>query len=277
MKVAGRDKVIIKAGTRFRGTAFSKDTPVAAPASGYAAGVDYVVCIERGGARARPLESARIPVNALGGFHFAPGGNAAKDVGGDKLPAINPCSLWDRNFRPACRDPRGMTLVTWAGGAFWCDIYLTGTQHLDHGTSRLGATIADGRSLPQAPTGVTISRFDYAAAIAVMKHHGKSLLGAEEFFAAALGVTEKTAADGDPVSTRCDAERTSRFGLMQATGNMWTWGTDGHPSMPRASIFGGSWLLGSDAGSRYASLGHWPDDSSGHLGARGRCDHLQLA
>jgi hypothetical protein len=46
--------------------------------------------------------------------------------------------------------------------------------------------------------------------------------------------------------------------------------------MPRASIFGGSWLNGSNAGSRYANLGNWPDNSNDNLGARGRCDDRLL-
>ena len=44
---------------------------------------------------------------------------------------------------------------------------------------------------------------------------------------------------------------------------------------PRASIFGGSWINGSDAGSRCAGVGSWPVHSDGDLGARGRSDHLQ--
>jgi hypothetical protein len=169
-----------------------------------------------------------------------------------------------------------MTLVDIPGkGRVWCDIYLLGKDHLENGTSRHGVTIADGTNQPQNPAGGSFSRFDYDAACAMMKHHGKQLLGAEEFFAAAFGVTEKTAAARDPKTTGLDAPRTSRFGVMQATGNLWVWGTDGHPDMPRASLFGGSWVDGGNAGSRYAYLDYWYDNSSGDLGARGRSDHLQ--
>jgi hypothetical protein len=41
---------------------------------------------------------------------------------------------------------------------------------------------------------------------------------------------------------------------------------------PRASIFGGSWLNGDNAGSRYANLDYWPENSNDNLGARGRSD-----
>jgi RNA-directed DNA polymerase len=41
---------------------------------------------------------------------------------------------------------------------------------------------------------------------------------------------------------------------------------------PRPSIFGGSWINGSNAGSRYANLDYWPENSDDNLGARGRSD-----
>jgi RNA-directed DNA polymerase len=41
---------------------------------------------------------------------------------------------------------------------------------------------------------------------------------------------------------------------------------------PRASIFGGSWLNDGNAGSRYANLDYWPDNSNENIGARGRSD-----
>jgi hypothetical protein len=45
---------------------------------------------------------------------------------------------------------------------------------------------------------------------------------------------------------------------------------------PRASIFGGSWINGSNAGSRYANVDNWPENSNDNLGARGRSDDLML-
>jgi RNA-directed DNA polymerase len=41
---------------------------------------------------------------------------------------------------------------------------------------------------------------------------------------------------------------------------------------PRASIFGGSWHNDGNAGSRYANVDNWPDNSDDNLGARGRCE-----
>ena len=276
ISVTGRDEAFIRAGTRFAGILFKKLTPIAAPAGGYVSGTDYAVHILRGKPVAKPFDGKMRP-NIIGGYHFAPGGCGGGGRGGDIVSAINPYSAWDRDFRPAAKDLRGMVLVTGPRGRFWCDIYLLGANHMDDGTSRFGVTIADGNDPPQNPAGGTFAKCDYATAGAVMKHHGKQLLGAEEFFAAAYGVTERTAAGTDPKITGVDAARTSFFGIMQATGNMWVWGTDGHPDDPRPSIFGGSWFLGSVAGSRYADLVYWPGDSHDNLGARGRSDHLQLA
>jgi RNA-directed DNA polymerase len=45
---------------------------------------------------------------------------------------------------------------------------------------------------------------------------------------------------------------------------------------PRASIFGGSWINDGNAGSRYANVDNWPENSNDNLGARGRSDDLIL-
>ncbi len=207
------------------------------------------------------------------GFHVAPFANATARGGGADGPAINPYSCWDAGFRPACPDPRGMTLVD---GRFWADIYLLGANHLDAGTSAFGVSIADGETLPDLPTGGKARKIDYATARAIYAHHGKQLLGAEEFFAAAYGVEERCARDDEPKLTgEAEGARfVSRWGLIDATGTMWQWGTDGDPDNPRASIFGGSWWPGVIAGSRYALLACWPDDSGGDISARGRCGHV---
>lgn len=43
-------------------------------------------------------------------------------------------------------------------------------------------------------------------------------------------------------------------------------------TQPRASIFGGSWINDDNAGSRYANVDNWSDNSNENLGARGRSD-----
>ena len=271
----------IKSGAVFLGHTYDGSEMIRFPEAIREPGADYaIVALDDG-----RLEIARhtlpgIPNNALGGFHYAPGGIAVERCGGDSLPAINPYSLWDRNFRPACADPRGMALIERTyGRKFWCDIYLLGQNHLANGTSRFGVTIADGNDQPTNPaTGKSFENLDYETAVAVMAHHGKQLLSFSEFAAATYGVTEKSATKDDPEKTGIDAARTSKFGIMQATGNMWVWGHDGDPDEPRASMFGGGWWGGGHAGSRCAGVAfHWPVNSDDDLGARGRSDHLQLA
>jgi len=279
-KPTGCESLVIMAGTVFGGHTFAEDTPVplhlnAAGEPGYMPGADYAVFFD--GAALSVSRSAGIPEGdtLLGGFHFAPGGNAIAQSGGNDIPAINPCSLWDIGFRPACPDPRGMALCEVNGKRFWYDIYKLGVDHLKSGSSIYGVTIADGTDLPIGADGKKVARFDYATAVAALAAHGKTLLSYDEFRAAAYGVTEKSAAPRDPVKTGLDAPRTSRSGGMQMTGNLWDWGHDGDPDEPRASVFGGSWFNDDNAGSRCADLGSWNDSSVGLLGARGRSDHLQ--
>ncbi|MBN9242465.1 MAG: hypothetical protein J0I98_06705 [Mesorhizobium sp.] len=274
LDATGASTLAIRAGTTIGTVDFLDGLSVTLPE--LVAGTDYAVRLVDGTPVAEACGDG-VPADAIGGFHFAPGGNAMARAGGDATPAINPHSCWDAGFRPSCPDPRGMALIERNGLRFWCDIYLLGTNHLAKGTSSFGQTIADGRSLPIAPDGKgKVKKLDYAAAAAIYAHHGKQLLGAEEFFAIADGVTERTAAGDEPETTGLDAPRTSRFGIMQATGNMWVWGTDGHPDDPRPSIFGGSWLNGSNAGSRYAHLVYWPAYSVAGFSARGRSDHMML-
>jgi hypothetical protein len=278
-KLTAPNALAVKAGTAFGAHVFEEDTPVPQDVGcgehGYVTGADYAVAFVAGQLAIARLAAAPDPGFLLGGFHFAPGGNAQGRAGGDAVPQINPCSLWDVKFRPACPDPRGMTLVDGPRGRFWCDIYLTAADRLA-GTSRFNVPIADGGTPPENPAGGRFTCFDYATALAVMAQHGKQLLSYAHFFAAALAVTEKTSADDEPEMTALDPARTSKFGLMQTTGNMWVWGHDGDPDDPRPSIFGGAWFGGSSAGSRFASLDYWPEVSLGDLGARGRSDHLQL-
>ncbi len=236
-------------------------------------GRDYVIRLTEGALIAEPATGDLDGV--LGGFHFALGGNAAGRAGGDSVPAINPYSCWDLGWRPTCPDPRGMACVD---GRFWADIYLTGVNALKDGSSVYGADIADGRSLPLRADGKAYPRFDYEVATAVMAALGKTLLSIEDFFAAAFGVTEATSAGSDPVRTGLDAARTSKWGLMQATGNMTIWGHDGDPDGPRrAALLGGYWSDGGWSGSRSAWVTFWPGYSDGWFGARGRSDHLALA
>ena len=246
------------------------------------AGRDYAIAIDADGTPVAVDVTQKNPLAAgyFAGFHFAPGGYASGIAGGDANPGINPFSLWNIGFRPSCPDPRGMAIVEMIGGRrLWADIYLLGVDHHEHGTSRQGATIADGRDLPMRPDGSgKFKKLDYATATEIYAHHGKRLLGAEEFFVAAYGVKERCSRDDEPTTTGALDDGAERFisqrGIFDVTGTMWQWGTDGHPDDPRPSFFGGSWFCGSLAGSRCASLDSWPGDSLEYLSARGASDHL---
>jgi len=260
---------------------FDKDTPIASDK--LLAGKDYTIGINTMGELYIKVADEN-PLNGktFAGFHFAPSGNANSKNGGDGVPAINPYSLWDVGFRPSCPDPRGMAIVETSGGKlFWADIYLLGVDHLKNGTSAHGVTIADGRDLPVRIDGNgTYERCHFATVSEIYAHHGKRLLGAEEFFAAAYGVKERASRDDEPTLTGSLEDNAARFvsrwGMHDITGTMWQWGTDGHPDDPRPSIFGGSWFSGSHAGSRCADLGDWAGSSYEYLGARGASDHLKL-
>lgn len=109
LKVLGRDVITIKAGTSFNGHTFANDTALEMPK--LVAGRDYIILVDVTGVDVQPLDGVPDGNRVLGGFHFAPGGNATARAGGDNVPAINSYSLWDQSFRPSCPDPRGMTLV----------------------------------------------------------------------------------------------------------------------------------------------------------------------
>jgi hypothetical protein len=283
-RVEGRSSLFLRAGVTIAdgggpARTTETETEVEIPADARAPGSDFYVRLEAG----RPVAFRPIAADTagiLGGFHFAPGGNAEARTGGDDVPAINPWSCWDAGFRPACPDPRGMALIVSPALAspFWMDIYLLGVEHLKDGTSRHGVEIAHGSRLPVSPDGEGKARkLDFPTAQAIYAAHGKQLATYDEFRAAAFGVTERSSATRHPGKTALDAARTSRFGIMQATGNVWVWGTDGDPGDPRASILGGSWFGGELAGSRHAGLVYWPENSDDDISARGRSDHPQPA
>ena len=255
--------------------AFPRGAKIETPKA-MAPGTDYAIQATKDGRLVSVLADAKegFPV---GGFHLAPGGNASGRSGGTNTPQINPYSIWDLKFRPACPDPSGMALVD---GRFWADIYLTSVA----GQSRFGGVIADGRNTPKSPT--AYDGLNYYQASAVAHAAGKRLFTREEFLVAAFGVLEKSSANACEDETRLDAPRTSRWGLIQATGNRWIWGQADmlqpadkfeSPDHIGTNLLGASWLYGSNAGSRAAAWSDSPLFSSDSLGLRCACDHLVLS
>ncbi len=237
----------------------------------------------------------------IGGLHYAPGGNATARAGGNATPQINPYSLWDLKFRPACSDPRGMTFCR----SFWVDIYLTGVDHHLNGTSKYNVVIADGSSPPKIPdafggNGSSVyGSLNWWEASEVMTYHGKELLNYNEFCAAAFGTTEGSSSGTDPVSTILREAYTSWCGVQLATGNISVWGRDlsywpgangadwKDQTGGRGKLFlandtgvvavrlGGYWgEVNAICGSRQSNWNSPPWSTNGAIGARGRCDHL---
>ena len=264
------------------------------------AGTDYAIWAKPDGTLQATDNHTTPPVvnsRKVGGFHYAPGGNATAQAGGDSTPAINAYSLWDLKWRPACPDPRGMALVA---DGFWADIYLTGVDALTNGSSKHNVTIADGSSPPKIPAmfggdgSTTYGSYTWFEAQEMAAAFGKRSLSQQEYMAACYGVTEGTSRGADPGNTILDAARTSKWGLIGATGNLWIWGeerngayntggwnanTEGRGSeynAPNAALFGGDWYPGSVAGSRCSFWDVAASISYNNIGSRFACDHLWL-
>ena len=308
----GNGTVSVKAGTvvEVNNTLinFQSATPVSMPA--LAAGTDYAIyaCGDGTAVADGNLSSTSNCTGGsrkIGGFHYAPGGNATGTSGGNTTPQINEYSFWDVKWRPACKDPRGMTLVN---DSFWVDIYLTGVDHHVNGTSKYNVTIADGSSPPKIPAAfggngtTTYATFMWYEANEVMQSHGKELLSQGEFAAMAQGTTEASSGGTDPVSTILREAYTSKYGVMLSTGNLWVWGRDfstrvdgttttwAWKTIPGgkgnaytqgtyglvAALLGGAWSNAANSGSRASFWSGYPWASGSNIGARGRCDHVRL-
>lgn len=285
------------------------ETAITMPATAVA-GTDYIIWVHPDGTLEATDSYTTPPVaNArrVGGFHYAPGSNASAQAGGNTTAQINEYSFWDLKWRPACEDPRGMTLVA---GKFWCDIYLLNVDHHVNGTSVNDATIADDGDPPKIPAmfggnGSSVySDGNWWNLVEVLASHGKRPPSYQEFCALAYGVTEVQSRGNDPVTTgfattnaassNGDEEFTSKWGVIQAAGVMWLWANDfgrggnedswsantqGRGStygLSRVALLGGDWNRDSDAGSRCSVWNTMPTGTGTSFGARGCCDHLNL-
>ena len=265
------------------------------------AGTDYAIWVSASGT-IQATDNFTSPPAAgswrkIGGFHYAPGGNATAQSGGNTTAQINEYSFWDLKFRPVCADPRGMTLVA---NTFWADIYLCGVDAITNGSSKFNVTIGDGSSPPKVPSmyggngTTTYGSFTWFEAMELATAFGKKCPTQQEFMALAYGTTEASSNGTDPVSTTLIAARTSKWGCIQSTGVMYVWARDrGGPAAaaswnantegrgsefnaPNAGVLGGTWDATSRSGSRCSV---WYDAASFSLnaiGARFVCDHLMV-
>jgi hypothetical protein len=244
--------------------------------------------------------------SVVGGYHYIPSGRPTAVNNGSPTGAaeILEFSLWDLTYRPSCPDPRGMACIN---DAFWIDLYLAGATSYAGSTfsavpsSKIGLTIADGSSAPLVPAqyggngSTTYGSFTWYEASEMAASFGKRLPSYGEFSAAAFGAPEATSRGTDPGTVIW--ERASKFGLAQATGVMWQWGSDyalaGSPAawttnptegrgdvydsgFSRAVRLGGDWGATSGSGSRAAVWDYAPWASGSFVGARFAAGHLVL-
>jgi len=302
----------IKAGTRVTVAgnivAYTSDTNITMPT--LTAGTDYAVWVKDDATIQATIDFTTSPSDGnwlkIGGFHYAPGGNAAGQAGGNTTAQINEYSFWDLNFKPSAPDPRGMTLVA---DSFWSDIYFLGVDHQTNGSSKYNVTIADGSSPPKVPSKfggngttayTTLTRYEGAE---VAQSFGKRLPSYEEFAALAYGTTEATSSGGTDVPTTGISGTgatsvwnifTSRWGVVQSSGCLWIWGfqlgggaaaaatvanTTGRGStyqIENASLFGGDWANSTASGSRCSTWNIAVSFSANSISVRCVCDHLIL-
>ncbi len=264
------------------------------------AGTDYAIWCKPDGTLEATSNHTSPPVansRKVGGFHYAPGGNATAQSGGNTTAQINEFSFWDLKWRPNCPDPRGMTLVA---GGFWMDIYLTGVDAITNGSSKYNVTMADGSSPPKVPTmfggngSTTYGSYTWFEAMELATAFGKRCPTQQEFMSAMYGTTEASSVGSDQGSTILNAAYTSRWGVIQSTGVLWIWARDrGGPfagaswnantegrgseyNAPNACLLGGDWGDGSVSGSRCSTWYGAASNSHGAVGSRFSCDHLQL-
>lgn len=267
------------------------------------AGADLAIWAKDDGATFQASESYTVAPGAgnwtvLGGFHFAPGGNATANAGGNNTPQINEYSFWDSLWLPSAPDPRGMACIA---GGFWRDIYALNTAPDINGTSKYNKTIADGGSPPIIPAilggngSTTYGSLTWFESVRIAGAFGKRLISLEEQIISAFGTTEQTSYGSDPGSTICIPQYTSKWGIMQASGCMWYWlsnrggayntggwsaDTEGYGSSynaPNAAVGSGYW---GDAGNCGSSCSFWnfaASHSHGHVGVSFGCDHRNLA
>lgn len=226
----------------FNGQTYAFEIDTAVTLSSLVSGTDYRIAIKADGSLEAFSYATALPEGAevVGGFHYLPGGYpAGYDAGGNTTPTILEWSMWDLNLRPACPDPRGMTRIANAG--VWMDIYFQGNSSNSDGVSRNNDPILTGSNPPLVPAsfggnGATkFTTMTWWEANEHIRQWGKRLPTYAEMCLAAFGTNESAGRGSHPVKTglntantspSSDANFTSKFGLIQATGCMWVWTAD---------------------------------------------------
>lgn len=293
----------------------AEDTALTMPASP-TIGQDYAIWIDPGGgllASANFTVTGDVPAGSrqIGGFHYAPNGNATLDTNGDwanhtgapgtAVPQINEYSFWDLKWRPSATDPRGLALCPGAG--VWAGIYPANNGNVaGKPLHSYGVDPCRHGNPPYKIWAPTPTAYDNAAPMNIaemLQARGFRLPYAQEFQFLALGTTEQESAGGSgPGNTgeQGTAQNKNRFvsawGLFDITGVINSWAFDSLPDntqdssvsqgrtnnvfrISRFALLGGDWGDGSNSGSR--SVATYPASlSATSFGGRGVCDHLVL-
>lgn len=307
--IAVSQKIYVATGLKM--IKFDDNDPIALTAP--VAGTDYAIwCTATGDLVADDSFTAPPSVGAVmvGGFHFAPGGNAPLDPngnwanhnGGDTTPQINEYSLYDLKWKSDGLDHRGLTLVN---NSFWVGIYHLAQNHLNGAVHRNNTPIAKGEQNPQNPYGSGTQYYsdsNWWNISEALAYHGFRMPTMSEFQLYAIGVKEGASRGNDPVtsgigttnvgSSNPDERFTSHWGVIQATGvvsqwsldqtlsstNQTTSGLQGRGGINRytlAADLGRAWVFASESGSRAsASLSPWL--SATGLSGRGLRNHVIL-
>lgn len=290
-------------------------------------GEDYAVFVHPDGAASAVADPFFAPAAApvlgalkIGGFHYglvAPGTTPASggfattgftNSGGnypwtqarvDRIAGINEFSIWDLTHRSK-GEQHGFAFDP--ARKVWAAIYFCSPDHITNGISRYNTPVASGTVLPKIPVGddycgdgvMTYGRFTAYEAVEILSSHGCRLITEDEFISVAFGVTEKQSLGGAASTipaTKREPGYTSRIGLEQATGHIWTIGG------PLTSVGGSAWAADPGRGSLYGTSGlplfggnradaassgsrasYWSGvfwDSHWTIGLRAACDHYQ--
>ena len=195
----------IKKGTAvtFKSKVFTFDNDAVIELNKPKAGTDYLVYVTSTG-KVTTETNYKGKGTLLGGFHFAPGGCADDNrTGGDDVPQINQYSVWDLQWRPTAKDPRGMTLVN---GKFWSDIYLM----TEDGDSTYGKNVR--------------TNINWWEVNEKLNQQGKRCPVQSEFQELAFGTTEHKSSGNKIDKNSCAKEFTSKCGAQMSTGCYYVWG-----------------------------------------------------
>jgi len=270
------------------------------------AGTDYAIWVNPDGTLQASTSFTTPPVaggRKVGGFHYAPGGNASIDAagnwnnhtGGNTTAQINEYSFYDLKWKPSAPDPRGLTLVN---DSFWTGMYLMSANTTIAPLHKYNVNPARDGNTPQKPygNGTTYGNARPMNIFECLAYYGFRAPNHNEFQLLAFGVNEQRSIGGSGpgntgiVTDRGKNQQTSAWGVFDATGVLEVWGRDSLPDntqdnnvtegrsdnvwrISRFASFGGNWTLGAVSGSRSART-FGASASSTVIGGRGCCDHI---